>query len=404
MKTVAIIAEYNPFHSGHKYQIDKIREEFGADTRIIAIMSGGYTQRGEIALAPKQLRAKWALDCGVNLVLELPFPYSMASAELFATAGVTIADKLGVVDTLSFGSESGDCTELYTIAKNMISPEFSAELLRVSSDDAYSSLGYPKLVDMAYRSLFSGCSADISLPNNILAIEYMKAILSIGSKIQPHTVKRLGAGYNESEIAENAHHQSATAIRNAILSGERMDSRYLPENIASEIEDGIKNGVLPLDEERLSSAIISHFLLNNRTARKIHDADGGLYNRIAAKCREATSISSLCELSQTKKYTSARIRRAIWFSFFGVTSSDVKSAPRLTRVLAADEIGRQLLKEIKKINGISVITKPTAEDGLTEDERAAKLLSDKADLILQLAMPKKAAPADALRLSPYIKK
>ena len=127
-------------------------------------------------------------------------------------------------------------------------------------------------------------------------------------------------------------------------------------------------------------------------------------NEIAAKCREATSISSLCELSQTKKYTSARIRRAIWFSFFGVTSSDVKSAPRLTRVLAADEIGRQLLKEIKKINGISVITKPTAEDGLAEGVRAQKLLSDKADLVLQLAMPKKAAPADALRVSPYIKK
>ena len=112
MKTVAIIAEYNPFHSGHEYHINKIREEFGSDTRILAIMSGNFTQRGEIAYADKYFRAECAVRCGVNLVLELPFPYSLSSAEIFAKSGVKIADALGVTDILSFGSEAGSIETL----------------------------------------------------------------------------------------------------------------------------------------------------------------------------------------------------------------------------------------------------------------------------------------------------
>ena len=128
MKTVAIISEYNPFHSGHEYQIQKIREEFGADTRIIAIMSGNYTQRGEMAIMDKSLRAECAVRCGVNLVLELPFPFSSSSAEFFSRSGVKIAHSLGVVDYLSFGSECGSIEELVNAAKNMSSKEYKALL------------------------------------------------------------------------------------------------------------------------------------------------------------------------------------------------------------------------------------------------------------------------------------
>ena len=115
MTTVGIIAEYNPFHNGHKHHIDAIRDHFGADTAVIVVMSGNYTQRGELAIAPKDIRAKTAIDCGANLVLELPFPFSMSSAEFFAKAGVKILNSLGVVDYISFGSESGD---IYSLEKN----------------------------------------------------------------------------------------------------------------------------------------------------------------------------------------------------------------------------------------------------------------------------------------------
>ena len=403
MKTAAIICEYNPFHSGHKHQIDEIRRQFGEDTRIIAIMSGNYTQRASLAFAPKHSRAAWALECGVNLVLELPFPYSMASAELFALAGVRIAERLGVIDILSFGSESGDIDALYNIARNMANENYEAELSRLMNDDSLVSLGYPRLCEIAYASLFGDNKTDITAPNNILAIEYIKAIIRTQSAIVPHTIARVGAGYNDAMI-DSAVHQSASAIRAAVFSGDESAFSHLPECVARDLREKIVSGLLPVDEEALSPALISHFLLNNAPVHDIHDAQGGLYNRIAAKSREATSISSLYELSQTKKYTTARIRRAIWFSFFGVTSSDVKDAPLFTRVLAADEIGRKALKEIKKINGISVITKPSDDQGLSPKAKKIKLLSDRADLVFQLALPKKAPPADALRATPLVKK
>ena len=124
MKTVLIISEYNPFHKGHKYQIDDIRKNFGKDTAIIALMSGSYTQRGDVAVMDKFLRAKSAVLEGVNLALLLPFPYSCSSAEFFATAGVSIANSLGIVDVLAFGSECGDVNKIVTVAKNMLSEKF----------------------------------------------------------------------------------------------------------------------------------------------------------------------------------------------------------------------------------------------------------------------------------------
>ena len=134
MKTVAIISEYNPFHNGHLYQIEKVREHFGDDTAIIAIMSSNFTQRGDVAIMDKWARAESAVRCGVNLVLELPFPYSMSSAEFFAKAGVHIADSIGVVDVIAFGSESGDITHLVETARNLSSRELDKEIARLAAD------------------------------------------------------------------------------------------------------------------------------------------------------------------------------------------------------------------------------------------------------------------------------
>ena len=402
MKTVAVICEYNPFHTGHKHHIEKIREDFGSDTRIVAIMSGNYVQRGEIAIAPKYERAKWAVESGVNLVLELPFPYSLASAEFFARGGVSIARDLGIVDAISFGSECGDITRLTEIAENMLTEGYKARLLEKCADKSYAAKGHASVSEEVYRELFPNTDFDFTASNNILAIEYIKAAHAVGFMPQFHTVKRVGADYTAERISESSH-QSATAIRRAISRGECVLD-YLPEEIRAQVSEALTAGLIPADENKLSPAILSYFSLNCQKASKIMDAEGGLYNRIRKMSLDATDITSLCELSKTKKYTTARIRRAMWYSFFGVTSSDVRSAPAYTTHLAADKIGLEALKQIKKVSGYPVITKPSSTDGLSDAALLQRELSVRADLLYQLSLPKPLSASAVYKTSPYIKK
>ena len=219
MKVAGIISEYNPFHNGHKYQIKKLREMLSEDTAIVAVMSGNYTQRGEIAVADKLIRAKAALECGVNLVLELPFPFSMSSAEFFAKSGVKILGEIGVVDYLAFGSESGDINELSDIAAVMSSKEYELTLNTLSDNEENKDLGYPELCQLALSKVYGKeVSRDFFSPNNILAIEYIKAISTFGYSISPITVRREGAGYNDI-INPMAEFQSASAIREELAEG-----------------------------------------------------------------------------------------------------------------------------------------------------------------------------------------
>ena len=404
MKTVAIIAEYNPFHTGHEYQIKEIRHEFGADTRIIAVMSGNYTQRGELAVMDKSERAKAATLCGVNLVLELPFPYSMSSAEFFASSAVKIIDSLNVVDHLSFGSESGDVFMLSEIAENISSDEYKSALKLALASSEDKGVGYPKLSEEIYRSLYGkDIPRDVFSPNNILAIEYIKAIKRSKSNIIPHTVKRSGAAYSEKNITEDQH-QSASAIRELFNKDISSALKYIPNNAKNIVLDAYNNKSFPCDDNRLSSAVISYFRLNPKSAAAIHDAGDGLYNRLQKYSFDANDITTLINLTDTKKYTRSRIRRAIWYSFFGVTSSEVKELPCYTTVLAMDNVGKAILKEIKKKTDLAVITKPSSTDGLSDTARRQKALSDKADSVFQLTKPAPPSGAYALRTTPYIVK
>ena len=402
MKTVAIISEYNPFHNGHLYQIEKIREEFGEDTAIIAIMSGNFTQRGEIAIMEKWARAKSATLSGVNLVLELPFPYSSSSAELFAKAGVAIANGLGVVDYLSFGSELGDVSQISEIANNMQKEEFKNAINTLLDNEQTLNLGYPKIMELAYNKTFNTeLGNDFFRANNILALEYIKALNASSSSIVPHTVKRLGAEYTSSEILQTTNFQSATAIRNLFYNNESA-AEYIPISTQKTINEENESCSFPCNIEKLDSAIISFFRLSHPSAKcNIHDADGGLYNRLIGASLEAKDISSLIDLSGTKKYTTARIKRAIWYSFFGVTSSDVKNAPEYTQVLALDTVGQALLKRIRKCGKIRVVTKPSTS---FDDEKIArqKMLSDNADFIFQIAKPVAHSVASVYKRSPFV--
>lgn len=404
MSTVAIICEYNPFHSGHEYQINRIREEFGSDTAIIALMSGNFTQRGELAFADKYLRARCAVMCGVDLCLELPFPFSMASAELFALAGVKILNALGTVDYLSFGSECGDISILERAAGIMLTPEYEAMLGELINDRSNKDVGYPKMCEKALSALLKdGGEYPQMSPNNILALEYIKAIKTTKSSIKPHTVARVGAGYDAKKI-EQKPHQSATAIRTALASGDISALEYVPSLAKDIILDAVSQGDAPCSESALSAAVISHFRLNSPTdIENIHDVGGGLYNRLKTKSLEANTITDLVRLSETKKYTSARIRRSIWYSFFGVTSSEIKEAPAYTSLLATDAVGRDELKRIKKATGFPIITKPSATDDLPDAARLQKSRADRADSVFQLTKPKPPCGSFSLKATPYVK-
>ncbi len=401
MITVAIISEYNPFHTGHKYHIEKIREEFGQDTRIIAIMSGNYTQRGEIAIMDKSARAECAVLEGVNLVLELPFPFSMSSAEFFAKAGVKIACSLSVVDFLSFGSESGDIKYICEISQNMLSEKFEYELSELIRAEPQS--GYAALIEKAYNNLYSKkIDKSFFSANNILALEYIKQLKKQNSKILPHTVKRCGADYSDEKITENSH-QSATAIRIKIKDGINTALNYIPDKCKNIILREYNSKKLPTDAEKLSSAVISHFRVN-ASSKKVNSAEEDLYNRLKKNSFQANTISGLTELADTKKYTHARIKRAIWYSFFGVTSSEIKDYPCYTQVLAMDSVGKSILREIKNLSDFKILTKPSALAGLSIKEKRQKKHSDTADSIFQLTKPSFEAGDASITRTPFILK
>ncbi|MBO5009739.1 MAG: nucleotidyltransferase family protein [Clostridia bacterium] len=402
MAVAAIITEYNPFHNGHAYQIAETRRLLGEDTKIIAIMSGNFTQRGEMAFADKTARAKAACECGVDLVLELPFPFSMSSAEHFARSGVKIANELGIVDYLVFGSESGDIEQLSCVAENMRSDEFKSALMKKNKE--LSECGHASLVESVYRELYNkDLPSDIFSPNNILAIEYIKALKDFSSSIIPFTIKRSGAGYNDSLLCGSSM-QSASAIRELLRKKNESAYDYIPENAKNVFLNEVAKGYAPTDESLLDSAVISYFRLNSPKAFvDIHEADGGLYNRLCQTSITATTISALLSMTETKKYTKARIRRAIWNSYFGVTSSDVKELPLFTQVLAMTKSGRSLLKKAKKVNGIPCFTKPSSYKDADPRVVYQKEKSNKADAVYDLARKKPISAAFALTFTPYVK-
>lgn len=405
MSIAAIICEYNPFHNGHKYQIDTVREILGNDTAIIAIMSGNYTQRGEVALCDKIVRAKAAVLSGVNLVLELPFPYSMSSAEFFAESAVSLIERLGCVDYLAFGSECDSLEALKRYAEECSSESFKNKLIEFSSLDRFSDLGYPKLIEKVYKEIYGqDLSFDPSLPNNILAVEYLKALYAGKSSIKPLSITRKGAGYNDG-INKNTIFQSASAIRSLLAEEDHSAYNYIPNSAKETFLSAFREKLLPADAERISSAVISYFRLNPPSeSRLFHDTLGGLYNRLHKLSFETNSISSLTSMTETKKYTRARIRRAIFNSFFGVTSSDLRTPPAFTQLLALDNIGRSILKGIPKSADLSIITKPADATGLSETALKQRELSLKADSVYRLCFEANVSGNATLTTSPFVKK
>ena len=292
MKTAAIISEYNPLHNGHKFHIEETKRQTGADA-VVLIMSGNFVQRGEVAIYDKKLRARAATICGADLCLELPTIYSSASAEFFSMGAVKILNALGIIDFLSFGAETANPSLLMTAAQLLANE--SAEYSALLTEYLAKGISYPAARAKAVgRILGKSFEKLLSTPNNILAIEYCKALISTGSEIMPCPILRKGAAHDshtpDGDIA------SATFIRNLILSG--GDSSPFIPNSAEEIFNGA--GIHSL--KSLEKAILCELVkMPAHQLRTISDVSEGLENRIKFAAAESKTLDELLEKIKTKR-------------------------------------------------------------------------------------------------------
>lgn len=384
---IAIICEYNPFHNGHKHQIDKIKEKFPNST-IIAIMSGNVVQRGEFSMLDKYTRAKVAVINGVNAVFELPYPFSSSNAEIFAVAGVAIADKLGATH-LCFGSESDNLEYLYDIANTIDSQAFEDKMQALIRDKRIS---YISAKEQALKKLGKQLPTN---PNDMLAVEYLRAIRRLNSKMLPISIKREGAHYNSVEECEI---MSATAIRKAFY--ERKELLSMPENAIEILKEELSNGRY-LNKQELDQFLFRYALIANPELYEgVFDTpweSGYFIFKIAKKASSASEFfDNLC----SKTYTHARLRRTLMYLVTGVIG--VSTDNIFTSLLASDDIGRDFIKKIRKGLKIVILTKQADAKRLSSDELQMLKYSQIADELFMSFLKTPISADNAYKRSPVI--
>ena len=400
MKNVGIICEYNPIHTGHKHQIDLVRERGGEC--VICVMSGSFTQRGEPAIFDKYTRAAAAVAAGADIVLELPFPFCCASAENFARAGVSILDG-ACADTLSFGCECGDIN----ILKNASSIISSERFQECYSSLQRSTKGSASAFFDAFEQV-SGYKPSFG-SNDLLGISYLRAIGELAPTISPFAVKREGADYNDKSIGDT--HPSATALRELIKS-EGLDSEALlsliPSQSAIHFGWARDKGIAPVAGDIPFEMLCSFFRLctpDEIRARAVAlcggegilDDGDGILNRICDAAKKAKSNEEFYSDIFNTKYTNSRVRRVLLYSLIGVSDAFRHALPEYTTLLAASAAGREHLSYIRKSAGIRIVTKPAD----TPDSVSAQLHA-RADSLYASLMPS-TQPADLFfRQSPFM--
>ena len=376
MKTAGIIAEYNPFHTGHEYQIKYVKEKLGADFVVIA-MSGDFVQRGTPALFSKYVRAEMALKGGADLILELPVSSSTASAELFAKGGVQLLDGIGVTDILCFGSECGDTHILMELAKLLVDepPEFQAAL-RLNLKEG---MTFPKARSQALTEVLPEpwkYQQVLSSPNNILGIEYCKAILREKSSISPVAIKREGNDYHEKSLAENIF-PSASAIRKAIMDtyNARTLENFLPESCRDVFFQTVSDHNYLLENDL---DLIYRYRLLQETEELLCsylDMSHSLARRILSCRNQYETFTQFANQLKTKDITHTRIQRALLHMLLHI--HNVPEQMPYARVLGFRKSSASLLGEIKKHSRIPLLTKLSdASKVLQENPHSLDLLEE----------------------------
>lgn len=374
---VGIIAEYNPFHLGHQLHIAETRRALGSDKPVVAVMSGNFVQRGDCAILPKHLRAVAALCGGADLVLELPLSAALSSAEGFARGSVQLLAASGVVDTLSYGSEAGNTGVLRELAEALVSEEFrhalQAELKSGSSFAAARERALAVLIGAEKSNL-------LAFPNNILGIEYEKALLSY-PQIRSITVMRQGAAH-DGEVSGGI--ASASFIREGLRNGEDM-GRYMTESSAALYAAAAAKGSAPASLAFAERAILARLRSMSEEDFAPYDEGGeGLYRRFAAEAAQANSIEELLARVKTKRYAHARLRRMLLRIYLGLSEP---AEPQYLRVLAANARGCALLHEMKTAATLPIVTKPAEARQFIGEARRAFLLDARATDLYALCCP-----------------
>ena len=377
MKVTAIISEYNPFHKGHLYHIETSKKETKADF-VIAIMSGNFVQRGTPAIFDKYTRAEAALRSGVDLVLELPAMYATASAEYFALGGVALANTLGIVDYLSFGSEYGQADKFMEAASLLLhEPEEMKQPLKEALKEG---LSYPAARAYAVKTSHPELAELLETPNNILGIEYCKALLKLQSSIVPHTIKRQGQDYHSDST--EAGFASATGIRKLLEEQKESSRQLLQAQLPPASYDLLDNywGTSPLTEDDLSMLLRYKLITENRAhLTEYFGVNRDLSNRIYKHLNEFESFSSFAELLKTKNITRTAINRALLHILLDIRAEDVQDVTKrgcvdYIRVLGFKKEAAGLLKEFSDLPEIPLITNLSAAPVLCEiDIRADQI-------------------------------
>lgn len=367
MKVVGIIAEYNPFHKGHEYHIKKAKEVTESDYCIV-VMSGNYTQRGVPAMIDKHSRAQMALLNGADLVIELPVRFATSSAEGFAQNAISILNATGVVTDLCFGSECGNTEKLSKIAKVLLEePDEYKEVLKRELKNGHS---YPVARNIALQGLdcwdFDSLKI-LSMPNNILGIEYIKALIKSKSDIKPVTIKRQGSNYNDCSLSEL--YSSAMAIRSSIVTTENLSNILsdVPENVY-EIMKKAQNVTFPIVPDDFSEMLHYKLLSEKDTGfTQYIDVSSDLSDRIAKNVYQYKNYESFCDLLKTKNMTYTRISRCLLHILLGLKNNeDIR--PSYIRILGINTHAGDLSKAIKENATLPLISKlADAEKQLSND-------------------------------------
>ena len=346
-KVLGIIGEYNPFHNGHLYHLNKSKKLVNPDYTV-CIISGNFVQRGNVAIVDKWSRAEMALNAGANLVLELPTIYSISSAENFAEGCIKILDSFKLDTVLSFGSECGDITVIDTFA-NILHKE-PPEYKSLLAHELQTGISYPKARENAllmYINDIRKYANTLSEPNNILGIEYLKAIKKIKSKILPVTIKRQAVAHDEKDIVDG--YASASYIRKLLCENKKI-TRLVPNYTYKILAREINSGKSVLDIAAFSKEII--YILRRMTFNQIKempDVNDSLANSIVNAVNSCNTYEELVEKIKSKTYTETRIHRILLYALLGIAKDDMEDSRKVrpyARVLGIDDKGRELLSEL----------------------------------------------------------
>ncbi len=379
MKIAGLVAEYNPFHNGHLAHIEATKAALGPDTGIICCMSGDFVQRGEAAQWSKTARAECAVRCGADVVFELPVQWSLSSAEGFARGAVGLLDSLGVVDYLSFGSESPTAAPLERAAEALLDPAVDAAIrAELPSGDSYA------VIRQRVLERFMGEGARvIETPNNILAVEYIKAIYERGSRMEPLATERRGAQHDK---PASGRIRSASELRTMTAAGKPI-APYMPREAHAVLEREREQGRGPVLMGALETAVLSRLrMLGKADFAAIPDAAEGLENRLAAAMEEPT-LDGVLAAAKSKRYALARLRRMCMCAALGIRAGMNELSPPYARLLAVGPNGRELLRMIEGRARVPVITKSAMGRKLPREARECFELNARARDLFVLGCP-----------------